>query len=253
MKELLNWFVVFVRAGGLLLAFPLFSTRNVPVMIRVSLAAILALLVSPSISATLRPDASLFQFLGLFFKEASIGIFLGFIAGLVFHAVAVAGSIAASEIGFNMAGTFNPLAETLESPPGMLLHWMSVMLLFTLNLHQWVIAGFFRSYDLVPVGAAGLGEALLIDGIQRTSGIFVSAVQMTAPVIGCSFLVTTVFALLGRSVPQMNVFSESFAFRTMAGLGVFGFTCTLAGQYIANHVRRIPDDLMRVCTLLHSH
>jgi flagellar biosynthesis protein FliR len=80
-----------------------------------------------------------------------------------------------------------------------------------------------------------------------------TAVQMTAPVMACSFLITTVFSLLGRSVPQMNVFSESFAFRTMAGLGVFGFTCTLAGQHIANHLRRIPEDLQRVCTLLTQH
>jgi flagellar biosynthetic protein FliR len=253
MTDLLNWFVVFTRASALLLAFPLFSTRNVPVVVRVAFAGFLAAFVSPNVNAGLSTDSSLFHFLGCLFKEASVGVFLGFICGIVFHAIEMAGNIVASEVGLNMSSTFNPMMTNVASPPGMMLHWLGVMLMLTLNLHHWVVIGFHRSFALVPVGAAGLSEALLVDGIHRTSSLMATAVQMTAPVMACSFLITTVFSLLGRSVPQMNVFSESFAFRTMAGLGVFGFTCTLAGQHIANHLRRIPEDLQRVCTLLTQH
>jgi flagellar biosynthesis protein FliR len=61
-----------------------------------------------------------------------------------------------------------------------------------------------------------------------------------------SFVVILVFAMLGRAVTQMNVFSESFAFRIMAGLFVFSATLPLMGQHIANALRRIPEDMMRV-------
>jgi flagellar biosynthesis protein FliR len=56
--------------------------------------------------------------------------------------------------------------------------------------------------------------------------------------------------MLGRAVPQMNVFSESFAFRIMAGLFVFAVTLPLIGQHMANALRRLPDDMMRVAQWL---
>lgn len=237
----------------MLLAFPLFSTRTVPVTLRLGIAAALGVFVAPTVDSGLSTSSSMYELLGCLFKEASVGVLLGFVCGMIFHAIEMAGAIVASEVGLTMSSTFNPMMTSATSPPGMMMHWLGVMLLLTLNLHHWILVGFHRSYALVPVGAAGLGEALLVDGIHRTSALLGTAVQMTAPVMACSFLVTTVFSLLGRSVPQMNVFSESFGFRTMAGLGVFGFTCALASQHIANHLRRIPEDIQKVCTLLTSH
>jgi flagellar biosynthetic protein FliR len=73
---------------------------------------------------------------------------------------------------------------------------------------------------------------------------------MTAPVLATSFLVTVTFSLLGRAVPQMNVFGESFPVRTISGLAVFGLTCNLLAQHIVNHLNRIPQDFLRVAEML---
>jgi flagellar biosynthesis protein FliR len=59
-----------------------------------------------------------------------------------------------------------------------------------------------------------------------------------------------VFSLLGRAVPQMNVFAESFPVRSIAGLAVFGLTCNLLAQHIVNHLKRIPEDFVRVANIL---
>jgi flagellar biosynthesis protein FliR len=48
----------------------------------------------------------------------------------------------------------------------------------------------------------------------------------------------------------MNVFAESFAFRTLAGLAVFGLTLSLMAQHIINYLRQIPEDVLRVASLL---
>jgi flagellar biosynthetic protein FliR len=80
--------------------------------------------------------------------------------------------------------------------------------------------------------------------------MFLIALQLTGPVLAASFLVTLVFSLLGRAVPQMNVFGESFPVRTTAGLAVFGLTCTLTAQHIVNHLNRIPEDFIRVAKML---
>jgi flagellar biosynthetic protein FliR len=76
---------------------------------------------------------------------------------------------------------------------------------------------------------------------------------MAAPMIATSFLLNLIMAVLGRAVPQMNVFTESFAFRALAGLTVFGLTLNLMAQHIMNFLRRLPEDVLRVAQLLGAH
>jgi flagellar biosynthetic protein FliR len=73
---------------------------------------------------------------------------------------------------------------------------------------------------------------------------------MAAPVLAVAFIITLVFAVLGRAVPQMNVFAENFSVRLLAGMIVFGLTCQLLAQHIANYLGRLPDDVLRVAQLM---
>ena len=86
-----------------------------------------------------------------------------------------------------------------------------------------------------------------------TSGIFVIALQLAAPLMAVSFIISLVFSVLGRAVPQMNVFSESFAVRPLVGLSVFGLTLDLMSEHIVNYLRRLPEDMLRVAQLLGAH
>jgi flagellar biosynthetic protein FliR len=104
----------------------------------------------------------------------------------------------------------------------------------------------------LPIGSAHLSQAFLLDMVSRTSGIFAIALQLAAPLLAVSFIISLVFAVLGRAVPQMNVFSESFAVRPLIGLSVFGMTLDLMSEHIANYLRRLPEDMLRVSQLLHS-
>jgi flagellar biosynthetic protein FliR len=193
---------------------------------------------------------ALHQVFRMFFLEVSTGLILGLLARFIFYAVEMAGSLIATESGLMLSSNFNPITASFVSAPGVLLHWMTLILMLTLDLHHWLIIGLQRSYEIIPAGNAQFSELLLGDILGRAGGIFVTALQMTAPILATSFLVTVVFSLLGRAVPQMNVFSESFPVRTIAGLAVFGLTCNLLAQHIVNHLNRIPQDFLRVAEML---
>jgi flagellar biosynthesis protein FliR len=49
--------------------------------------------------------------------------------------------------------------------------------------------------------------------------MFVIALQMTAPLLASSFLVTLVFSLLGRAVPQMKRLQRELSRAQHCGLG----------------------------------
>jgi flagellar biosynthetic protein FliR len=86
--------------------------------------------------------------------------------------------------------------------------------------------------------------------LKHTSRIFFVALQISAPIIAVSFVITLVFSVLSRAVSQMNVFSESFAFRIAGGLVVFGFTLQLTAQHVLNYLRRLPEDMVRLGQIL---
>lgn len=250
MTELATFILVFVRAGALLAVFPLFSAANVPVQLRLALGALAALLIAPLLPPVSIADLSIWGVAKLIFIEASVGLLLGFICRIVFFAAEFAGGIASTEMGLMLSSTFNPAASAVMGAPAMLLYWLTLMLFLTLDMHHWMLAAFQNSYHWVPIGGAHLSENLMQDVISRSAQIFKIGVLIAAPLMSVSFIITLVFCTLGRAVPQMNVFNDSFSVRTLVGLGAFGVTCNLMAQYIQNFLNRLPDDMVRVAQLL---
>lgn len=250
MLDVIAWMLVFVRVSSYLIIFPLFSAQSIPTLVRLGLAALAAFLIVPFVTVEVDVQGSLFEFVTLLFIEVCTGLTLGLLARFIFYAIEIAGSLIATESGMMLSSNFNPVTSTFGSAPGALLHWLGVVLLLALNLHHWVIIGLQRSYEIIPPGGAQANILLLGEISAKASGMFVIALQMTAPILAASFVVTLVFSLLARAVPQMNVFAESFPVRSITGLIVFGFTCTLLAQHIVNHLQRIPEDFIRVAGIL---
>jgi flagellar biosynthetic protein FliR len=248
-SDLINWFMVFGRAGALMVAFPLFSAQNVPVLLRLGLAGMTAFLLSPLLPAIPAVDPSIWLFIRLLAREIGCGLLLGFVCRFVFFALDLAGGLLSTEIGLMLSPSFNPFASTTTGPPAMILYWLAMMILLGFDMHHWILAAFKRSYDFLPVGGGAPSPALLSDIVTRSSGIFQIALQLCAPLMAVSFVLTLLFSLLSRVVPQMNVFAESLPIRVLAGMAAFGLTTNLMAQQILNYLLRLPEDMLHVAKL----
>jgi flagellar biosynthetic protein FliR len=241
-----NWLLVFMRISAFLLVLPFFSSTNFPVRLRVALGALAAILLAPTLPAHAVDHSSLFSLFGLMFQEVAIGLMLGFVSRMIFYAVDLAGNIIATELGLNMGAILNPLESAPSQVPGTLLFFLAAVVMLTMDLHHWMLMGFQRTYAVLPMGGAHLNGLLFSEFIARASKIFVIGLQISAPVLAVSFVITVVFAVLSRAVPQANVFTLSFSFRIVGGLAVFGFTLQLTSQYVINYLHRLPDDLLQI-------
>jgi len=250
--EYYNWLLVFMRISAFLLVLPFFSATNFPVTMRIALGALAAMLLAPTLPAFPMNHLGTFSIMGVMGQEIAIGLLLGFLARMVFYAVDLAGNIIATEMGLQMAQIMDPLTQTSSQVPATILFYLASIVMLTLDLHHWMLLGFERTYAVLPMGTAHLSTALFEMVVKHTGQIFVIALQISAPIIAVSFVVTVVFAVLSRAVPQMNVFTESFSFRIVGGLIVFGFTLNLTAQHVANYLNRLPDDLLRVAQLIGS-
>ena len=244
------WMLVFARCSAMLAIFPVFSMGHFPVQLRIALGALLAYFVTATLPPLATAGLSLWGLIGLLAMEVCVGLLLGFVGRILFHALDAAGNVMATEMGLMMAADFNPLSNVRSDVISIILNFLAITLFLSMDLHHWFLLGFRRTYDLVPIGTAHLTMTLFENVVARTGGIFFVAVQLSAPMIAVSFVITLVFSVLGRAVPQMNVFSESFSFRIMAGLAVFGLTLQLTAQHITNYLHQLPEDMLRVAQLL---
>jgi flagellar biosynthesis protein FliR len=247
---LVSWLMVFLRASGLLAVFPLFASPTVPRLLRVALGAGMALLLAPVLPSVREVPSTIWGLAELMGGEVGVGLLLGFLCRLVFFAVEIAGELIGMQIGLMLPSGMNPNTGEQSSAPAAVLYFLTIVLWLGMDLHHWVLAAFQRTYDLLPVGQARLSVGAVELVVGQSVHLFGVALLITAPVLAVTFIISLVFAVLGRAVPQMNVFAESFALRILAGLSVMGLTCQLMARHIINYLNRLPEDMLVLARML---
>src|SRR5208283_3730116 len=106
--NLTNWMLVFVRAGAFLSILPIFTMLNVPMQVRLAMAALLAVLIAPTLPPLAVAPAGMLDWIGLYTRETFSGLLLGFITRMVFFTSDFAGQVISNELGLNMASVFDP-------------------------------------------------------------------------------------------------------------------------------------------------
>jgi flagellar biosynthesis protein FliR len=245
-----NWMLVFLRVSAFLLVLPFFSMSNFPVTMRVAVGAIIAMLIAPLLPAFPLGRLGFISVLGVMIQEVSVGLLFGFSARMIFYAVDIAGSVVSTELGLNLASILDPISQQSSQIAGTILMFLATIVMFTLNLHHWMLLSLARTYDVLPIGTAHLSNLVFENIVRQTSHVFTLTLQIAAPLIAVSFVINLVFAVLSRAVPQMNVFSEMFGFRVIGGMIVLGYTLQLTAQYVSNYLNRLPDDLLYLAQTL---
>lgn len=240
---------VFVRAGTLLLMLPFFN-RPVPITVRIAMALICAVIVVPIVPphGSLMVPTHFADLVPLFLKEAFIGFVMGYAVSVIFHICQIAGKIISMEMGLMQSSIFNPLVSEQESTMGTVLSMLAIVMIFTLNIHHLILAAFLRSFQLIPAGAPVFqhGRLVIETFLQQSASVFLTSVQMAAPMIAVNFITAFSFAVLGRAVPSINVLILSFPVRLGVGFSVLVLVLTVIAQFLANTAEDTPYRMLRM-------
>src|ERR1700722_2006106 len=192
MSELTNWMMVFLRVSAMLSVFPVFSAANFPVQLRLALGALIAGLISPMLPPSTVMAHDTFGLVGIMAVEGLVGLAFGFASRMIFFALDMAGAIIGQEIGLSLPPSVNPMSGAQMTAPGTILYYLASMLFLSLDMHHWMLVAFQRTYDFLPIGGAHMSEAFAVNMIGRTSQTFGIALQLAAPVMAVSFIVSLV-------------------------------------------------------------
>jgi flagellar biosynthetic protein FliR len=230
--------LVFARLGAIVMLIPGFGETFVPVRIRLSLALTLAFVLFPVVGGQVPPiPADVSGVAGAVIKETAIGLLIGGILRLFMTSLAAAGELVSIQTTLGFAQTTNPTQAAPSTTIGTFLGLLGIVLIMTTNLHHLFISAIVRSYTLFPfTKAIPLGDAGAL-AIQTVSKSFALGLQLAAPVIAFSLIFNVATGLVGRVMPQFQIFFVASPLMVILGLSIFALSLGLIGIVWIDHFR----------------
>lgn len=218
-EQIERFFLIFIRIGALLFMAPIFGSPNVQNRVKVGLAFVLAFLLCPVISYHgPGPIGSIWGLTVGLLGEIFIGIWIGFMIGLVFEAVRLSGQLVGFQMGFGVASIIDPVSGGQYSVIAQLKNIFAYLLFLSINGHHIVLRALAESFDVVPLLDFSFSSGLLDQIIRLTGSMFGIALKIGAPIIAISFFTSVALGLVARTVPQINVFIVGFPLKIAMGL-----------------------------------
>jgi flagellar biosynthesis protein FliR len=253
--------LLFVRMMGLFATAPVWSNKMVPAQIRVGLAMVTAVVVSPLFTSmepglvletgqALDPVQSLPGLVVLAVRELLVGMVIGFVAALAFAAVQLAGQLLDLNLGLSMVNLLDPMTNTQMPVMGNFLYILALLIFFTINGHHMLLRAVMDSYVLVPLGAATLGQPLAQSVVNMGASLFLLGFKVAAPALAAVFLTTVALGILNRAVPQMNVFVIGLPVQFAVGIFLSLVFLPLYISFLHTLFRGMSTDIMTLLRFL---
>ena len=212
--------LIFMRLGTALMIMPGIGDTFVSPQLRLSFALAMSFVLMPFLAHNLpAPPAQAYQMVALLMTEFFIGAFIGTVMRIMIGALDTAGSVISIQAGFSNALVFNPATATQGSVIGALYSMLGVTLLFVTNLHHYMLASVVESYQLFPATGHLLDVESAFEVIRRAvSAAFKIGVELATPFLIVGTLLQIGFGLLGRLMPQVQIFFMALPLQILLSL-----------------------------------
>lgn len=214
--------LVLIRTTGVFERLPVLGAMTVPRQVKVWLSFTFALVIFP-VAMGFQTTPLMPQSIGVFLVaaagELALGLLIGFIGQLLLTGFQLGGRVMDDQLGFSLANVFDPSSGEQVSVTSQFVFYVGVMLFTVVGGLNMLIGVFAFSFETVPLLAFrmtdGAGWYALTEAFPQS---MVLAVTLAAPMIVVVTLATFALGLLGKVVPEMNIFSFSFGVRVFLGL-----------------------------------
>jgi flagellar biosynthetic protein FliR len=235
-QQVAAFFLVLARVSPLFLLAPMFSSKSIPARARGIVAVALAVGLMPVVKHG-QIDLDPLAFGLLIIKEVVVGLSFSYALAAMFAALQAAGTLLDTLIGFSFGAIVDPVTGTQSATIQQMYSLFGVAVFVAIGGDAWVIKGFSRTYDAVPMlDAPAIGT--MVQGAQVAfSGIFVSAFMIAAPVIIAIIVVDAAFGVVSKIVPQMNVIAVAFPAKMIIGLTLIGATLPFVSNFVIGELQ----------------
>lgn len=210
--------LVLIRISGVMVFAPFFSSNAIPRAVKVAFVVVLTALLAPVAAShsSLAPELGLVAVLG----ELTTGMLFGICLTLLMEMLNFAGQILGLQFSFSLVNILDPNSP-IETPLlSQMLNLVGLLVIIAAGLDRTLLSALLHTFAAVPVGTAWLATKASVTLLRMASGVFLAAVQLSAPVIAATLLVELVVALVGRLSPQLPVLFVGIPLKTLIGYTV---------------------------------
>jgi type III secretion protein T len=221
---------------------PFLNSATLPGLLRNGVVISFALLLYPILKLQLvGVELTSMMIIGLLFKEAFLGLIIGYIVAQLFWVIQSIGFLIDTQRGATMAGSLVPLFGNQTSPLGVFLMQAVTVIFFVSGGIHVFLGGLYESYQTWPV--LSFFPNLDIHGIKfflkQFDLLMYFTIFLAGPVVLSMFTVELVMGLIGRFVPSLNVFFLAMPIKSALAFFVLTLYLSLLMYYFADQFRYI--------------
>jgi flagellar biosynthetic protein FliR len=239
-QQLFAGALVFARIAAMIMTMPGFGDTPAPTRVRLSFALVMTIVVTPVVypSMPVIPQG-VSDLIGAVVREVLIGLAIGAILRAFLAAMATAGEVISIATTLSFAQTANPTLGQQNTTLATFLSLMATVIIMVGDLHHLFIAAMVRSYSLFPFGHAPPVSDFSQLMIRTTADAFTLGIQLAAPVLIFSLIFNLATGLVGRAMPQFQIFFAAAPLQVLLGLSLFALSLGVMGNYWVDRYRDV--------------
>lgn len=231
--------LVFARVGALVMLVPGLGDASVPPRVRLSFALLMSFILTPLVAPSLPVPDAVSGVAGAVIRETLIGLMMGAILRLMLSALTTAGEIISIQTTLGFAQTANPMQAQPSATLSTFISLIGVTLIMTTDLHHLFFGAMVRSFEIFPFSRALPVADSVTLAVQTMASCFALGVQLSAPVIVFSVVFNLATGLIGRVMPQFQIFFVSSPLAVIFGLSIFALSLGLIGMVWTSRYREL--------------
>jgi flagellar biosynthetic protein FliR len=235
--QLVGFFLVAARVGGIFVFAPVFSSRLIPARVKAFVAAAFALALTPLATRNQVVPSEALDIATLLVKELAVGLGFALAIGVIAAAIQMGASLLDTLIGFSFGSLLDPFTN-VQGAVLMQVYGMVASVVFVLTGgDQLVVLGLARSYELIPLDAVPSLGALASLATDSLATISVIGLEIAAPVVIALVVTDVAFGIVSRVAPQMNVYFVGLPAKILLGLAIAGASLPFVAVHFENELR----------------
>lgn len=229
----LSFLLTLMRVSLVVFLMPFWGGDYFPPLVKAALCLLLTLAVWPHLSFSgVEMPAHPWDLALMLLAELILGMMLGLCVYFIFAGIQIGGEIIGFQMGFTMMTLADPASGAQVSISSHILHMVSLVVFLSLDGHLHLLRAMADSFALIPPGGIRISATLAGDVITLSSGMFVLAIKIAAPVMAAILMVELTLALMGRAAPQMNLLTLGFPAKIAVGFFFMGILFSTLSRYL---------------------
>lgn len=210
--------LIFSRMLGFFVTAPVFSRKDIPIIVKLSFALLLTLSLTSSLgNASMPQNGSYFASIVL---NVVFGALIGFIAYVILNIVESAGEMINMQMGLQAAVMFDSNARSQTSIMGKFFNFFGLIIYMEIGGLYWLFNAFQRGFELFPLYGAAIPMDKFVNMdylILLTGNVMLMGFQIASPILIATLCQDIILGIISKIAPQVNVFQLSFVFKPVVG------------------------------------